>query len=477
MIALAQLPPPEEATAALVRWREFGPALFAMEALGMPEHWSVTTKTGVQDWWWEASEKLCETGRLSIRSGHGVGKSAFLSITVLWFMLTRFPCKVPCTAPTAHQLSDVLWAELAKWHRVLEEKYPALGALFEWTSDEFRLKESPKESFAVARTARPEKPEALQGFHSDNLLVIADEASGIPDVIFEVGQGALSSENAMVILTGNPTRTSGFFFDTHHKTRERWSQIVVSGETCPLVSPQFIEDIAQQYGRDSNVFRVRVQGEFPQAEDDVVIPLELCTSATMREVEAYGPVRWGIDVARFGGDRTVLVKRRDNATTEKHVAWHGMDTMQIAGRIYAIWLDTPLEQRPQSIFVDLIGIGAGVFDRLMELGLPVVGINVAEAAAASDQYNRLRDELWFRGRKWLEKKHCKLVDDPTLIAELSLPRYKITSSGKLKAEGKDELKKRYPRSPDVADAFLLTFADAAEYMGRASYEPAYFSDY
>jgi len=392
-------------------------------------------------------------------------------------MLTRFPCKVPCTAPTAHQLSDVLWAELAKWHRVLEERYPQLGALLEWTRDEFRLKEAPKESFAVARTARTEKPEALQGFHSDNLLIIADEASGIADVIFEVGQGALSSENAMVILTGNPTRTTGFFFDTHHKMRERWSQVVVNGETCPLVGQQFIDDIAQQYGKDSNVYRVRVQGEFPRSEDDVVIPLELCEQAAVRDVEQFGATRWGIDVARFGADRTVLCKRCDNATLGPHQAWSGMAAMQTAGRVYSEWLDTPLEKRPVSIFIDLIGIGAGVFDRLLELGLPVVGINVAEAAAAGDQYNRLRDELWFRGRKWLEKRHCKLAPDPTLIAELSLPRYTITSSGKLKVEGKDELKKRYPRSPDVADAFLLTMADAAEYQQQRAYEPAYYADF
>jgi len=154
-------------------------------------------------------------------------------------MICYFPCKIPCTAPTAHQLSDVLWAELAKWHRILSESNPALGDLFEWTSDEFRLKEAPKESFAVARTARQEKPEALQGFHSENLMVLADEASGIPDVIFEVGQGSLSSEGSFAILTGNPTRREGFFFRTHTELRERWAVMHVSGEDGELVDEQF----------------------------------------------------------------------------------------------------------------------------------------------------------------------------------------------------------------------------------------------
>jgi hypothetical protein len=374
-------------------------------------------------------------------------------------------------------MSDVLWAELALWHRRLKERIPALGEKFVWKSDCFEMIEAPKESFAVARTARPEKPEALQGLHSKYTLVIGDEASGIDDAIFESARGALSSENAWVILASNPTRRSGFFFETHHSIREKWCAVQVDASTVPLVSADSIEEIAFQYGKDSNYFRISVLGEFPTAEDDVVIPIELCESATARDVEIYGPWQWGLDVARFGGDRTVLMKRRDNGTEGKHKAWNGMDTMQTAGRVYAEWLDTPLEKRPASIFIDLIGIGAGVFDRLQELALPVVGVNVAESASADDHYNRLRDELWFRGRKWLEQKHCKLYPDETLIAELSLPKYSVTSSGKLKVEGKDELKKRYPRSPDVADAFLLTFAHALAHGGKQISEPEHFADF
>jgi hypothetical protein len=374
-------------------------------------------------------------------------------------------------------LSDVLWAEIAKWLRVLEGTMPELAAQFEWTQDEFRLKAAPKESFAVARTARADKPEALQGFHSDNLLIIADEASGIPDIVFEVGQGAMSTEGAFAIFAANPTRRSGMFYETHHALRERWATMVVNGEECPMVSAQFIDDIAHQYGKDSNVYRVRVLGEFPTADDDTVIPIDLCEAAKIREVDSYGETIWGIDVARFGRDRTVLVKRCSNATIEPHKSWHGNDTMQTAGRVYAEWLETPPDKRPKAVFVDAIGIGAGVADRLMELGMPVTGVNVAEEASVSDLYMRLRDELWFKARKWLEKKDCKLAEDETLVAELSLPKYQFTSSGKLKVESKDEMKKRYPQSPDVADAFCLTFAHAIESRQQKSYEPEYFPDY
>lgn len=460
----------------ILRWRREGPARFAVDALGMPEKYDPETKTGVIKWWWDASAKLVKKRRLSIRSGHGVGKSAFLAITIIWFQVCYFPCKVPATAPTAHQLSDVLWAEIAKWHRVLKDRMPELAAAFEQTQDEFRMKEAPKESFAVARTARADKPEALQGFHSENLLIVADEASGIPDVIFEVGQGTLSTDGAFAVLAANPTRKNGFFYDTHHRLRDRWETMVVNGENSELVSKQFVDDIAHQYGADSNVYRVRVLGEFASEDDDVVIPLDLAESAKVREVEAFGDVLWGVDVARFGRDRTTLVKRRSNAVLEKHKAWGGLDLMQTSGRIYAEWLDTAPDMRPKMIFVDVIGLGAGVADRLQELGLPVCGVNVAEEASVDDKYMRMRDELWFKGRKWLENKACKLVDDDVLIAELTLPRYSFTSAGKLKVESKDELKKRYPQSPDVAEAFLMTFGQSAEHRGRQIYEPQAFMD-
>lgn len=466
----------ENAQERIMRWRREGPARFAVEALGMPEKYDPVTKTGVIAWWWEASEKLVRKKRLSIRSGHGVGKSAFFAITVIWFLCCYFPTKVPCTAPTAHQLSDVLWAEIAKWFRVLEQKMPELANQFELTQDEYRLKAAPKESFAVARTARADKPEALQGFHSDNLFIGADEASGIPDIIFEVGQGALSSDGSFALLAANPTRRSGFFYETHHRLRDRWETMEVNGENCELVSKQFIEDIAYQYGKESNVYRVRVQGKFPTADDDTVIPIDLCESAKMREVDPYGPRVWGVDVARFGRDRTVLVKRCTNSTLEKHKSWSGTDTMQTSGRVFAEWLDTPPEHRPTTVFVDVIGIGAGVADRLQELGMPITGVNVAEEASVDDLYLRQRDELWFKARKWLEKKDCRLLDDETLIAELSLPKYAFTSTGKLKVESKDELKKRYPQSPDVADAFCLTFAHSVEQKTRGAYEPEMFPD-
>lgn len=440
-----------EVQRAVLRWREGGPALFAEEVLG-----AEPTKQQ-----WQGSKALVDKRRVSIRSGHGTGKSTFEAWCVLWFLSCYFPAKVPATAPTSHQLEDVLWAEIAKWHRHMRERMPALADQFEWSSGAYRMKAAPNESFAVARTSRPERPEALQGFHSENILFLIDEASGVADNVFEVAEGALSTDGAFVVMCANPTRMSGYFFDSHHKMRSSWAALHWNGEESPNVSRQYVENMEKKYGRHSPVFKVRVLGEFVDAPDGV-ISLELCEAARIRDVEpSKSHIVWGVDVARFGDDSCALAKRQGNVQLEPIREWWGKDTMQTVGIIKAEWDKTRPENRPAAINVDVIGIGAGVVDRLKELQLPVVGVNVAEAESPNAnpdiQFNRLRDELWWRGRQWLEAMDCKLLDDDETIAELTTPTYQILSNGRIKVEGKDELKKRGVKSPNRADAWLLTF--------------------
>jgi phage terminase large subunit len=449
---------------AVLRWRKGGPAKFAEEVLG--------AKPTEQQW--QASRAIVEKRRVSIRSGHGTGKSTFMAWCVLWFLACYFPAKVPATAPTSHQLEDVLWSEIAKWHRTMGLKFPALASQFEWSAGAFRMKSNPNESFSVARTSRPERPEALQGFHSEHILFLIDEASGVSDNVFEVAEGALSTDGAFVVMAANPTRQSGYFYDSHHKMRASWAALHWNGEDSPMVSRDYIANMAKKYGVQSSVYKVRVLGEFVGAADGV-IALELCESAKVRDVAviATAPVVWGVDVARFGDDSSCLAKRKGNHMLDHCREWWGKDTMQTAGLIKAEWDMTPTELRPVAINVDVIGIGAGVVDRLKELNLPVYGINVAEAEAVNSasprnekgepvrQYNRLRDELWFKSREWLEAKDCKLLDDEDTIAELCVPTYSILSNGLIKVEGKDEMKKRGVKSPNRADAWNLTFADTA----------------
>ena len=205
----------------------------------------------------EASRKI------SIKSGHGVGKSSGISILIIWFMFCFEDCKIPCTAPTATQMHDVLWAELSVWHRKLPE--PIKNA-FEWTAAYFRVKEKSESWFARARTAKKEQPEALAGIHANDVMVIADEASGIDDVIFNAGKSALTNPNTLFIMISNPTRLVGYFYNSFNGNRDTFQNLSFNGEESPIVDRKFVDDIIGEHGIDSDEYRIRVRGLFPRAD-------------------------------------------------------------------------------------------------------------------------------------------------------------------------------------------------------------------
>lgn len=428
------------------------PVLFVREVLGQePEQWQSEALQAIAD----------GNRRISIRSGHGVGKSTFASWAAIWYSITRYTCKVVITAPTSSQLYDALFAELKGQMRKLP---PHLLELYDIKQERIELKAAPTEVFISARTSRAEQPEAMQGVHADHVLLIGDEASGIPEAVFEAAVGSMSGHNAVTLLLGNPTQSSGMFYDTHHRLKDEWWTKQVSAQDVPnRVSASFIKEVASTYGENSNAYRVRVLGEFPLADDDAVIPISLLEAARIRQITSSpsAAMVWGLDVARFGSDRTVLTKRKGPKLHEKQQVRRNMDTMQVAGWIVNEWNETPGHLRPVEILVDSIGLGAGVADRLRELGLPAVDVNVSEAPAFGEKYTNLRAELWFRGKEWLEKRNVSLEHaDSRLIDELAMVKYTFTSNGKIKVESKDDLKKRTRdrSSPDLADSFLLTFA-------------------
>lgn len=407
----------------------------------------------LEDFQREALTALAQHGRVSIRSGHGIGKSTLDAWCVLWFMSTHFPCRVPATAPTAHQLEDILIPEIAKWHNRMPE---ALKSQYRLKADRFELSAAPKESFAAFRTGSQHNPEALQGFHEDNVLFLLDEASGIADVVFEVAEGALSTPGAKVLMTSNPTRTRGYFYESQTTQREHWHAMKVSCFESSRVDPEYPKRMAR-YGEESSIYRVRVLGEFPLSDDDAVMPLEWVEAAVDRDVQpTLGKLIWGVDVARYGDDRTALAKRQGNTLIEPVKSWGNVDTMTTAGRI-VIEYETAT-RKPDLILVDVIGIGAGVADRLKEEGLPVRGINVAETASQKRQYMRLRDELWFRGREWFESRACRIPNQADLIGELTSVTFAPSSAGKIQVQSKEQMRRKQKQSPDLADAFLLTFA-------------------
>ncbi len=398
--------------------------------------------------------------RVSARSGHGTGKTATLAWLVLWFVGLRTNCRVPCTAPTGHQLSDVLWSEISRWHAKI---HPLWRRDLIVSADKVFVKGAEKTQYAVARTARKENPEALQGFHAENLMFLLDEASGIDEVIFESAEGALSTPGARVVMTANPTRTDGYFHRSHHQERAHWTCLHLSCLDSPLVSPDYIERMRSRYGEDSSIYRVRVLGEFPRSSDDVLIPLEWAETAVGRDIHPGSSDKIaGLDVARYGDDACALVIRQGGVISYID-QWRGKDLMETTGRVKAAH-EKKLFTR---VHVDSIGMGAGVVDRLQEMRVPVVGINVGEATAQQERFNRLRDQLWWSAREFFEGKSCSIdmdTDDSlreALIGELTSIKYAFTSTGKIKIEGKDEMKKRGLESPNIADALCLTFAEGA----------------
>ncbi|MBU9552834.1 DEAD/DEAH box helicase family protein [Burkholderia multivorans] len=433
------------------------PILFVQEVLGAEP----------DDWQKEFLTALAEGKRkISVRSGHGVGKSTTTSWAAIWHFYTRFPQKTVITAPTSAQLYDALYSELKAWMKKMPD---VLRDMADIKTDRIEFIPAPEESFISLRTSRAEQPEALQGVHSENVLLIGDEASGIPEAVFEAASGSMSGHNACTILLGNPTRSSGYFYDTHNSLSGEWFTMRVSCVDSPRVSKEYVREQAIRFGEDSNAYRIRVLGEFPLSDDDTVIPMHLIESAIQRDIKETPGQRcvWGLDVARFGTDRTALCIRHGNVVRDKIQWWSGLDTMQTVGRVKALYDACTYEERPVEILVDAIGLGAGVVDRGREMGLPMRGVNVSEAPALGDKYLNLRAELWYKAREWLETRAVRLPADNQLKAELATIRYQFQSTGKIKIESKDEIKKRGVRSPDLADAFVLTFASDAATAGSA----------
>lgn len=419
--------------------------------------------------------------KVSVRSGHLTGKSSSASWIIYWFLETHDYAKIPCTAPTAHQLADVLWGELRKWQRAADDASARRGdPPYLWLSNLFTLKmdslydASARDWAALARTARPENPDALQGFHAEHLLFIVDEASGVPEPVFEVAEGALAGKNNRLLMLGQGTKTSGTFYQSHHKDRGAYTTIHLRSQdsTLPTADPDYRPRLVKKWGENSNVVRVRADGEFPRQEDDILISLELTEPCTTRERTAgQGPRKLGVDVARFGSDRSTLVLRQGRVVDRIKI-YARQDTMVTVGCVVAVLEAWQVEE----IDVDVIGLGAGVYDRLAELAAQgkirarVVAVNVAtdppvQPRQGEPRPRRLRDYLWLEMARWLrEDEPVFCADDreacEDLAGELASVTYKLDSDGCIVVEDKDSMKKRLGVSPDLADGLGCTFAPA-----------------
>lgn len=415
----------------------------------------------IEPWQAEVLEALDrgET-KISIRSGHGVGKTCLCSWLAVHFLAFRDDVKIIVTSPSSKQLQDGLIPEINKW---ISRMPTWMNMSIEATSERIVRKPNTANNFISFRTARKENPEALAGVHATHVMIIVDEASGVEEVIYETGQGALSTEGAIALLIGNPTRPAGFFYKTQTVLRDLWWTRKVSCMDSSRVDDQYIMSQARTYGVDSREYRVRVLGEFPDSGADAIIPRAFVEEAIKRDIgDVRGGIVWGLDPGR-GGDPTGFIERGANKLYDAKLLRYD-DLMNVVGWVKTRWDKIPERYRPTSIYVDSIGLGAGVADRLLELGLPVVHVNVSESASLSDRYKNLRAELWYSVREWFEQRECAIeIEDEAilrqLVEELCVVEQKFTSDGKVLVESKDEMKKRGVPSPNLADALCLTFGD------------------
>jgi len=430
------------------------------------------------DWQRDALLDLRDHKRVSIKSGQGVGKTGLEAVAFLWFFTCFSYTRVVATAPTKQQLHDVLWAEIDKWM----SRSPLLSQMLRWTKTHIYMVGFEKRWFGVARTAT--RPENMQGFHEDNMLFIVDEASGVADPIMEAVLGTLTGPNNKLLLCGNPTRTSGTFYDSQTRDRSLYKCHTVSSMDSKRTNKESIDSLIRKYGWDSNVVRVRVRGEFPNQEDDVFIALSLIEQCSSRVYELPEEmempfVTLGCDVARFGDDETIIY-RNYRGHCKLVFKKRGQDLMATAGELVHQFLKVKEEYPDYDgrvyINIDDTGLGGGVTDRLREVKAErrlgkmfIIPINAAEkietdtaaGKKSAEHYNNLTTDMWANLRDQLEQRTIVIEDDEETVAQLSARKYRMASNGKIEVEPKQEMKKRGLDSPDRGDALALSL-----YLGK-----------
>jgi hypothetical protein len=429
----------------------------------------------------EKALKYAAPKRISVASGHGVGKSGTLSWLILWYLFCFKDAQIPCTAPTSEQMHDVLWKEVAIW---LERMPKEIKALYEWSAGYVRIKESPETWFARARTARKENPEALAGIHGDHVMILCDEASGIPNEIFRPAEGALTNENVLIILISNPTRLIGYFYDTHHSDKLNWQTLSFTSEDSPIVEPDYCERIKSKYGEDSDELRFMVKGTFPKEDlidDKGYVPLlvENDLKNTTNE-EFIGEIRLGVDPSGMGKNKTSWVARdkfkmkivaNEETSNGKSIAQKTIMIMEQLGMITQ--RPNTLMREPEikfykNVVFDGFGIGIDAVKELALAGYNVNVVNVGERPTGNSMedeedrnlYINKRAMAYDRFKKWA-RQGGEFVNVEKWKPILQI-KYRRELSGKMKIMGKDEMRKLGIQSPDDCDAGSLTFVERDE---------------
>ena len=449
----------------LARWRE-SPVAFVRECLGAePDPWQV-----------EFLEAFPTNQRLALKACKGPGKSTALAWAIWNFLLTRPHPKVIATSITEANLRDGLWTELAKW----QHASPLLKAAFSWTSTRIASRDHPETWFASARAwsksaDASQQADTLAGIHAERVLFVIDEAGGVPDSVAAAAEAGLATGlETKLVISGNPTLLSGPLYRACTTERNLWWVKEITGDPdapgrAPRISIQWAREQIDKFGRDNPWVLINVFGQFPPAQSNSLMGADEVNEAMRRNLELREYRQdariLGVDVARYGDDRSVAFLRQGRKAYPPKV-WRNIDLMTLAGEI-ARYMDA---ERPDATFVDQTGIGSGVVDRLQQLGRRVVGIDFGGKpygeTAAGERYQNRRAEMWWSLAEWV--KTAQLPNITELVSELTGPTYNYANAaGKLQLESKEDLKKRGLPSPDLADALALTFAEPVRAPGLA----------
>lgn len=458
------------------------PVGFARECISWPEGLELAPYQA------DVLAGVAQHRRMAVRSLHGVGKTTTAALLVLWFAVTRDAAgtdwKAITTAGAWRQLERYLWPEIRLWARRL--RFDKIGRPpFDERSELLQLSLNLRHgsAFAVASTDAA----LIEGAHAESIFYLFDESKAIAADIFDAAEGAFSTPGEVFALAqSTPGSPSGRFYEIHNRKPglEDWrtrhvtlSEAIAAGR----VSKKWADQRARQWGERSALYLNRVLGEFASDDEAGVIPLSWVELANERwrawkdSGEDPGPVTvLGVDVARSGSDQTVLALRAGEVITELRRFTHA-DTMATTGRVAAV-----LQANPScKAIVDVIGVGAGVVDRLREQGFRrTVAFNASAGTGRKDRSGELgfvntRSAAWWTLRELLDPAYgptLALPPDDLLTGDLVAPRYSVTSAGRLQVEGKDDVKKRIGRSTDSGDAVVQAAFEARMTQGQAFLE-------
>lgn len=427
-----------------------------------PVGW-VQTKTRSHLWTMQRQvmEAVRDHPRVAVKSAHSMGKSFLMGELTCWWLDpdTHAPgtAFVLTTAPTFPQVRTILWKEIVRAKD--RGKLPGRTNQTEWWLG--------TEQVAMGRKPSDYNPDAFQGIHAEHVLVIIDEASGVPQDLWDAADSIASNVGSRIIAIGNPTNPMSHFkrvcdSPTWHTIRiDGLSSPNFTGEPVPdklrglLLSPEWVDRKKQEWGEESPMFVSRVRGEFPTDTDDGVIPFSWADACRSLGEEDSTPVELGVDVGG-GGDETVIAVRRGRKAYI-HKRLNTEDPTVVEGAVLAAIRDTGAT----ACKIDAIGIGWAVAGNVRERAksCDVRGVKVSKASRNSGKFKNLRSELWWEVGRELSRTRGwdlgELTDDD--IYELTQPKYHEDASGRIVIESKDDLRRRIKKSPDVADALLLAF--------------------